>query len=77
MMIDRSPSDNFFCTICTCMFYSTLSKVIALITHILVKLPQIKFDDHKYAELIKLYIKRLFHISKQNFRRLKKWFNLI
>jgi len=38
---------NFFVTICTCMYYST--KYSQLMSHILVKLPQNKFDNDKYG----------------------------
>ena len=63
-MIVRLRSDNFFVTICTCMYYSTLSMVIPLMSH--VKLPQIKFDNDKYG-----IVETLFHLLKKDFQRLK------
>ena len=46
MVIDLS--DNYFVTICTCMYYSIFSMVIPLMPHILAKLPQFKFENDKY-----------------------------
>ena len=51
-VIDRSrprlQSDNFCVTTCTCKYCSILSKVIPLMSQILVKLPQNKFENDKY-----------------------------
>ena len=55
MMIDQSRSDNFFVATCTCMYYSTLSMRGHSLSHNLV-LPQIKFENDKYMELMKLKI---------------------
>jgi hypothetical protein len=46
------------------MYYSTLSMVIPLMSH--VKLPQIKFDNDKYG-----IGETLFHLLKKDFQRLK------
>lgn len=45
---DRSRSDNLFVTICTCMYYPT----ITLVSYILIKFPEIKFDVN--MELVEL-----------------------
>ena len=54
MMIDQSRSDNFFVATCTCMYYSTLSMVIPLISlfpYFSFKLSRIKFENMGLTKL--------------------------
>jgi hypothetical protein len=45
----RSRSDNLFVNIFTCMYYPTISMAITLMSYLLIKLLEIKFDWNRWS----------------------------